>query len=574
MKEKPRKMSIRAKILIPAGMLMTAACIVMGISSYQRIETSMVAMGTEQAVMAAKIAVSGIDGDVIENYKSGDKDAPEFQSLYAALRGVQQKYAIPSLSIAYIDDGQLYYGYDMNDTDQKANAGDAYEKSYEELAQTAAGEAYVQSGIQKSIHGDVISVYVPIQNKVGAIVGFLGCEYDASIIVEQLEATTRRIIFMVLICDFIAFLILRFVISCILKELNQVNQKIYDLVYNEGDLTQKLNITSGDEMELIANNVDKLLEHIRVIMMNIADNSVQLNNSSKTVVESISNAGLHITDVSATMEEMSASMEETSASLSQINDTISDVDAAIGNISETATSGRESSDQIMSKAAGIHEQAIEDQKEAKILAQDMASIVNEKIEKSKAVEEISLLTANIISITEQTNLLSLNASIEAARAGEAGRGFAVVADEIGKLATNSAETAAQIQRVSTEVVGAVNELAEKAEAMLTFLDETAMNGYEKLLETSASYQEDVGNMNQMMQAFADESVEVKQSIDKMKEAIAAVSIAVEESAKGVTNVTEMSVDLTSSVGDIGNEANSNMSIANQLNTEVSKFKLE
>lgn len=574
MKEKPRKMSIRAKILIPAGMLMTAACIVMGISSYQRIETSMVAMGTEQAVMAAKIAVSGIDGDVIENYKSGDKDAPEFQSLYAALRGVQQKYAIPSLSIAYIDDGQLYYGYDMNDTDQKANAGDAYEKSYEELAQTAAGEAYVQSGIQKSIHGDVISVYVPIQNKVGAIVGFLGCEYDASIIVEQLDATTRRIIFMVLICDFIAFLILRFVISCILKELNQVNQKIYDLVYNEGDLTQKLNITSGDEMELIANNVDKLLEHIRVIMMNIADNSVQLNNSSKTVVESISNAGLHITDVSATMEEMSASMEETSASLSQINDTISDVDAAIGNISETATSGRESSDQIMSKAAGIHEQAIEDQKEAKILAQDMASIVNEKIEKSKAVEEISLLTANIISITEQTNLLSLNASIEAARAGEAGRGFAVVADEIGKLATNSAETAAQIQRVSTEVVGAVNELAEKAEAMLTFLDETAMNGYEKLLETSESYQEDVGNMNQMMQAFADESVEVKQSIDKMKEAIAAVSIAVEESAKGVTNVTEMSVDLTSSVGDIGNEANSNMSIANQLNTEVSKFKLE
>ena len=574
MKEKPRKMSIRAKILIPAGMLMTAACIVMGISSYQRIETSMVAMGTEQAVMAAKIAVSGIDGDVIENYKSGDKDAPEFQSLYAALRGVQQKYAIPSLSIAYIDDGQLYYGYDMNDTDQKANAGDAYEKSYEELAQTAAGEAYVQSGIQKSIHGDVISVYVPIQNKVGAIVGFLGCEYDASIIVEQLDATTRRIIFMVLICDFIAFLILRFVISCILKELNQVNQKIYDLVYNEGDLTQKLNITSGDEMELIANNVDKLLEHIRVIMMNIADNSVQLNNSSKTVVESISNAGLHITDVSATMEEMSASMEETSASLSQINDTISDVDAAIGNISETATSGRESSDQIMSKAAGIHEQAIEDQKEAKILAQDMASIVNEKIEKSKAVEEISLLTANIISITEQTNLLSLNASIEAARAGEAGRGFAVVADEIGKLATNSAETAVQIQRVSTEVVGAVNELAEKAEAMLTFLDETAMNGYEKLLETSASYQEDVGNMNQMMQAFADESVEVKQSIDKMKEAIAAVSIAVEESAKGVTNVTEMSVDLTSSVGDIGNEANSNMSIANQLNAEVNKFKLE
>lgn len=574
MREKPRKMSIRAKILIPAGILMTVTCIVMGISCYRSIDTGMVAMGTEQAVMAAKIAVSGIDGDVVENFKSGDKDAPEFQAFYAALRGVQQKYVIPSLSVAYIDGGQLYYATDLSDSEQKANTGDVYKIPYEKLAQTAAGDAYTQDYIQKTGNGNVISVYVPIQNKVGTIVGVLGCDYDATSIVERLEATTRQIGFMVVICDFIAFLILRFVISCILKTLQQVNQKVYDLVYNEGDLTQKLNITSGDEMELIANNVDKLLEHIRAIMLNIAGNSVQLNNSSKTVVESLSSAGVHITDVSATMEEMSAAMEETSASLNQINESIGKVYEAIGNISENANSGRESSGKIMDKAADIYEKAVEEQKEAKILAQDMASVVNEKIEKSKAVEEISLLTANIINITEQTNLLSLNASIEAARAGEAGRGFAVVADEIGKLATNSAETAAQIQRVSTEVVGAVNELAEKAEAMLTFLDETAMNGYEKLLETSASYQEDVGNMNQMMQAFADESVEVKQSIDRMKEAIAAVSIAVEESAKGVTNVTEMSVDLTASVGDIGHEANSNMSIAEQLNSEVGKFKLE
>ena len=204
----------------------------------------------------------------------------------------------------------------------------------------------------------------------------------------------------------------------------------------------------------------------------------------------------------------------------------------------------------------------------------MADVVNEKIEKSKAVEDITTLTTNIINITEQTNLLSLNASIEAARAGEAGRGFAVVADEIGKLAANSAETAAQIQKVSVEVVSAVNDLAKKAEEMLTFMDETAMAGYTKLLETSGSYRSDVGDMNQMMEHFANESEEIKNSIDQIKEAVSAVSIAVEESAKGVTNVTEMSVDLTTSIGDIGNEANSNMDIANQLNVEVGKFKLE
>ena len=474
----------------------------------------------------------------------------------------------------YTDGSQVYYGVDTDTSELQAKVGNVFEKSYEEMAGTFAGEDYVQNYIEDTGYGNVITVYMPIKNSAGEIVGAIGCDYDADNIVERLNAITRQVIFMAVICLVIGVAVLGITVERTVKNLQLVNRKIYDLVHSEGDLTQKLEIHSGDELELIANNVNKLLEHIRGIMLNIAGNSVELNNSSKTVVQNLSSAEINITDVSATMEEMSAAMEETSASLNQINESIGKVYEAIGNISENANTGRESSGEIMGKAADIYAKAVEEQKEAKILAQDMADAVNEKIEKSKAVEEISLLTANIINITEQTNLLALNASIEAARAGEAGKGFAVVADEIGKLATNSAETAAQIQRVSTEVVGAVNELAQKAEAMLTFLDKTAMNGYEKLLETSGSYQDDVGNMSQMMQAFADESGEVKQSIDEIKEAISAVSIAVEESAKGVTNVTEMSVDLTSSVGDIGNEANSNMNIANQLNAEVNKFKLE
>lgn len=204
----------------------------------------------------------------------------------------------------------------------------------------------------------------------------------------------------------------------------------------------------------------------------------------------------------------------------------------------------------------------------------MAAVVNEKIAKSKAVEKISELTENIINITDQTNLLALNASIEAARAGEAGRGFAVVADEIGKLASNSAEAATEIRKVSEDVIAAVNELAKEAEQMLIFMNETAMAGYEKLLETSGSYQSDVNSLNQMMQEFSSESGLLKANMDSIRAAVEAVNIAVEESAKGVTNVTKMSVNLTASVGDIGNEANTNIDIANCLDTEVNKFKLE
>lgn len=574
MKRKTRKMSIRMKILLPASIIILMICMGMGYSSYRSINDGMVSMGAEKAEMAAKIAVSAVNGDTVEMLKPGCEDTVEYQSVLASLRSVQAKYGIAFLYTLYTDGSQVYYGIDTDTSENQSMVGDVFEATYEELADTFAGEAYVQDYIDYTEDGDLISVYMPVENSAGEIVAVIGSDYDAASVVDKLDNTTKQVLLMAVFYVLVGLIILNLIVGRITKSLQVVDEKIYDLVHNEGDLTQKLDVRTGDEMELIAENVNTLLEYIRGIMLNIAGNSIQLNNSSKLVVQNISGAEMNITDVSATMEEMSAAMEETSASLNQINHSIGMVYEAVETISANAGDGRESSGEIMEKAAVIYEKAVENQKNAKVQAQEMAANVNEKIEKSKAVEEISALTATIIGITEQTNLLALNASIEAARAGEAGRGFAVVADEIGKLASNSAETATQIQRVSTEVVGAVNELAGEAEAMLTFMDETAMTGYEKLLDTSENYRKDVQDMSRMMQMFADESSQVKQSIDEIKEAISAVSIAVEESAKGVTNVTEMSVDLTSSVGDIEHEANSNMSIANQLNAEVNKFKLE
>lgn len=574
MKQKTRRLSIRWKVLFPTNVLILAVCVVLGLSAYRGIDDGMVSVGIEEAKMAAQIAVNVIDGDLVSELTPGCEETEGYQTLLTAMREVQQGFGIAYLYTIYTDGSQIYYGVDTDQSELQAEVGQNFEKSYEMLKGVFAGEDFVQDYIDYSEYGDVISVYKPVRNSAGEVIGAIGCDYDASGIVEKLNETVKQVVIVALICTIVAIILLNLIVGQITKSLKLVNQKIYDLVHSEGDLTQKLNITTGDEMELIAGNVNTLLEHIRQIMVNIAANSTQLNSSSQNVVQNLSSAEVNITDVSATMEEMSAAMEETSASLNQVNEAVGRVYETVEMISNMANVGKRSSDEIMGKAAEIHDKAVEEQKEAKLQAREMAVAVNEKIEKSKAVEEISILTSNIINITQQTNLLSLNASIEAARAGEAGRGFAVVADEIGKLATNSGETAVQIQQVSAGVIEAVNELAEKAEMMLKFMDETAMRGYEKLLETSGNYQNDVGEMNGIMQKFANESDQVKESIDQVKEAISAVNIAVEESVKGITNVTEMAVDLTSSVGDIENEANSNMNIASQLNTEVNKFKLE
>ena len=210
-------------------------------------------------------------------------------------------------------------------------------------------------------------------------------------------------------------------------------------------------------------------------------------------------------EVSATMEQMSAAMEESTATLNQIGESMEEVYANINYISEKAETGNHYTKEIEEKAGKIYNYAQEEQEKAHVLVMDLADSVNEKIEQSKSVAEINLLTENIISITGQTNLLALNASIEAARVGEAGKGFAVVADEIGKLASNSAETAARIKQVSAQVIAAVESLALEAEKMLQFMEETAMEGYRKLLGTSQDYQESAQSIHDMMEKFTEDS---------------------------------------------------------------------
>lgn len=358
-----------------------------------------------------------------------------------------------------------------------------------------------------------------------------------------------------------------------MNSIKKVNYKLYDLVNNEGDLTQKLDVKSGDELELIANNVNEMLEYIRGIMIKIADNSQKLEGSSQDVANRLQGATDSVTGVSATMEEMSAAMQETQASITTVAEAVNDAFISIKNIAEQSVNGRDESDEIKEKAAEIYDNAIAEQKKAKDMANEVTATMNEKIEKSKAAQQISALTDEILNIASQTNLLALNASIEAARAGEAGRGFAVVADQIGKLATDSADSAAQIQKVSKDVMTAVTELASEAEKMLDFMENYSGKGYEKLLDTSMSYQSDVDNMSRMMRDFESQSVSLRENMDRINEAIAAVNIAVEESAKGVVNVAEESVELTGVISDVDAQATSNMNISKALNNEVNKFKL-
>lgn len=571
-KIRTRRLTIRAKILIPSIIIVVLVCGLMGYNSYTRFEKSMVRMGVEEADMAATIVADSLDAKLVYKVTVGSEGTQVYQNLQGDLRKKQKACGIAFLYTLYTDGKKVYYGVDSDE--DAAKVGDEFADSYAELEPVFGGKEYIQDYIDHTEDGDLITVYKPIEDNAGKVVAILGCDYDASSITAELQKAVVQTLQIGGICLILAILILTIIVSRITKGLMQVNAKIYDLVHNEGDLTQKLDVRSGDELELIAGNVNELLAYIRKIMIGISSGSMRLMSSSRKMVDHLSSADESITDVSATMQEMSAAMEETTSSLNQITEAIDEIYSLVERIAGSADAGKVSSQEMESRASGANDAAAEGEKKANIETEKMAASLNEKIAKSKSVEQIEILTSNIIEITEQTNLLALNASIEAARAGEAGRGFAVVADEIGKLAGNSADAAAKIRQVSAEVIQAVDELAEGSQQMIEFVRNSTEEGFGGLVATSENYATDANAMRAMMEQFAQTAEELRSTMDGIRESISAVNIAVEESAKGIAGVSESSVQLTGNVNDIQSEASDNNGIAEDLATEVGKFKLE
>ena len=571
-KIRTRRLTIRAKILIPSVIIVVLVCGLMGYNSYTRFDESMVRMGVEEADMAATIVVDSLDANLVSEVTVGSEGTQVYQNLQGDLRKKQKACGIAFLYTLYTDGKKVYYGVDSDE--DAAKVGDEFADSYAELEPVFGGKEYIQDYIDHTEDGDLITVYKPIEDNAGKVVAILGCDYDASSIAAELQKAVVQTLQIGGICLILAILILTIIVSRITKGLMQVNAKIYDLVHNEGDLTQKLDVRSGDELELIAGNVNELLAYIRKIMIGISSGSMRLMSSSRKMVDHLSSADESITDVSATMQEMSAAMEETTSSLNQITEAIDEIYSSVEHIAGNADAGKVSSQEMESRASGANDAAAEGEKKANIETEKMAASLNEKIAKSKSVEQIEILTSNIIEITEQTNLLALNASIEAARAGEAGRGFAVVADEIGKLAGNSADAAAKIRQVSAEVIQAVDELAEGSQQMIEFVRNSTEEGFGGLVATSENYATDANAMRAMMEQFAQTAEELRNTMDGIRESISAVNIAVEESAKGIAGVSESSVQLTGNVNDIQSEASDNNGIAEDLATEVGRFKLE
>lgn len=353
------------------------------------------------------------------------------------------------------------------------------------------------------------------------------------------------------------------------RRLNEITDKIKK---NRGDLTERIETSSNDEIGHLIKGVNNLLNSLQSIMQVIQYNTEIVLSTTEDIGRQVSNSNEDAMNVSAATEELSASMQEISATLEDMVERTKGILAEATEIKENA---KESSDVVIDikhKAEKMFNDTVKSRDTAVEVINTIKADLQKAIEDSESVKEISSLTDDILSIASQTNLLALNASIEAARAGEAGKGFSVVAEEIRVLAESSRSTANSIQNINNVVTTAVNKLKENSNDMIEFIDDTVVKDYIRFVETAKTYQENSDKINKSLSEFMAKSINMADTTEAIGNSIHDISIAVNESAKTVASIADNSVDLAESIASIEQDAEHNKDIANALQDEINKFK--
>jgi len=297
------------------------------------------------------------------------------------------------------------------------------------------------------------------------------------------------------------------------------------------------------------------------------ENSGNLDDASKLLTEITS-------DNKGIADNLAVKINETNDAIENIHAEIENIVSLMDVVSDKVEIGQEDSEKIIKSAAEINEKINDEISTNMATLQETMAHMQEALESLDAVEQINVLAEDIMSITSQTNLLSLNASIEAARAGEAGRGFAVVAGEIGQLADQSKNTAMNI----TEIVAASNQSVENVRDEVTklidFIKNDVMASFEVFSAQSQHYDEGIQTIKEAVGEIGDVMKSLSTSIDEIARQITAVTDASLENTDGVSNILGKNTETNDVSGNIEKLAKETKNNANDLKLAINQFNVD
>ena len=370
---------------------------------------------------------------------------------------------------------------------------------------------------------------------------------------------------------FVVFAVVTMVIKPLLRTQKEINGIIVNIDNKKGDLTQRVTPINNAEVDAVGKGINVFMTKLQAIFKAVVMNSAKMERVVDDVRQSVQTSNSSVSDLSALTEELSATMQDISENASVINANTDNVAKEVELIAEKTEELSGYTKDMKAHAQSMESVARTNMETTDRKVSEILEVLQKAIEDSNSVKQVNSLTNDILNIASQTNLLALNASIEAARAGAAGRGFAVVASEISQLAAASQEAANNIQRINAIVTNAVNNLADNANGLVSYMNDSILPEFERFVESGVEYNDKASFIEGTMTDFKEKTDSLKQSMLEISSSINTISHAINEGVNGVVSAADSTQLIVEDMDNISHKMDENYEIADSLKKETSIF---
>ena len=362
--------------------------------------------------------------------------------------------------------------------------------------------------VQAADGSERIVTFVPVKDLQG-VRWYVGLSVDKSKAYAALQEFRLSALMVMVIGVVAILLLLSLLIRILLQPLHVMTNTMADIAQGEGDLTQRLQVDSKDEFGELAVAFNRFVERIHESIREVASTTGAVHERVRTVVAASNASMTNSSEQAARTDSVAAAINELDAAAQEIARNAADASTQASDARE----GAENSQQMVEKTL-----------EAMSDLSSKIEVAGTHIEAlSQKSNDIGQILDVIKGISEQTNLLALNAAIEAARAGEAGRGFAVVADEVRNLAQRTQSSAQEIQQMieqlQTGAQQAVNTMLESRR----FSDDSVRIG-KQAGENLQSVTQRIGEIDGMNQSVATATEEQTSVVENLNMDITEINV--------------------------------------------------